>query len=327
MRLATRLSLLSLLAAALLTTILVSAQVTRAASPFTVTVSVAQESVPVGGNAVFRIKVEGQTAQLPSFNYDVEGGSLAGIASLDPTAANVAEGSVFVTRESSGMATLSVRLGSEVLASGTAKFASMGTLSLTVTLNAGLDAAARTWRYEVLSTSGSLVATLSASTSGDAPTTIVAVPNLPYGFYTVRQILGNDTRTACSAGVFYKVASPVSAETTLELASASASVVFTITPCADLPTLEVSVPIDTIAPGSGTVGEADVLPGETPVSEVRGTRQAGPGEPLPPSVGNSPRVDPNASKVSLLLLLAGTLASLAPVFAWSVARVRSERLK
>lgn len=297
----------------------------HAANAFTVTVAPANEAVAVGSTAVFKIKVEGQTSTLPSFNFEVEGGTLAGVASLDPTAANVAEGSVFVTRETAGTAQLKVLFGSEVLATSTARFAMLGTLNVSVTLNAGPDAAARTWRYEVVSMSGQVVGTLTAATSGDAPSSLVSLPNLPYGFYTVRQVLGNDTRTACASGVFYQVASPVSGATTLELAAASANVAFTIAPCPDLPTdLNVSIPVDTIAPSGGIVGEADVLPGDTPISEVRGTRQEGPGNPLPPSVGNSLPIQNSQTNLFLLLVVALATA-LVPVAAWSAVAVTSER--
>ncbi len=296
-----------------------------AANSFTVSVSPNVEPVAVGSTAVFTIRVEGQTALLPSFNFEVEGGTLAGVASLDPTAANVAEGSVFVTRDSEGTARLNVLFGAQVLATGSARFAMLGTLNVSVTLDAGPDAAARTWRYEVLSSSGKVVGTFSAGTSGDAPSSVVSLPNLPYGFYTVRQILGNDTRSSCASGVFYQVASPVSAQTTLELSSAAAAVFFTITPCPDLPAgLSVSVPIDTLAPAAGILGEADVLPGETPISEVRGTRQAGPGDPLPPSVGNSRPVESTRTNLFLFFLVIGTMATLVPVVAWSAITVRAD---
>src|SRR5215213_6401807 len=73
-----------------------------AALPYTVTATAAEPTVAVGSTAIFRVRVQGQTAVLPSFSYDVEGGTVAAVTSLDPTAANVAEGAVFVTSESEG---------------------------------------------------------------------------------------------------------------------------------------------------------------------------------------------------------------------------------
>lgn len=306
----TRLLALSLLFTAVFGFAL-SARPAHAALPFTVTVTPAKDTVAPGATAVFRIRVDGQTATLPSFNFDVEGGTLAGISSLDPTAANVAEGAVFVTRDTAGLATLSVRLGGEVLATSQALFAQAGVVSVSVQLEADAAAAARTWRYEVVSASGLVVASLTANTSGDAPLHTVVTPELPYGFYTVRQVLGNDTRPACAAGVFYEVAAPVGAETTIELASAASSVRFVIRPCPSLPRdLAVIIPIDTLAPPAGILGEPDVLPGEAPISEVRGVRQPGPGEPLPPATGNTSAVDPASSAQSVLALVLGALAAL-----------------
>lgn len=311
MRFAARLSLLPLLALLVAATLAAHVAPARAAEPFTVSVAPASEPVAPGGTAVFRIRVEGQIAAPPSFNYDVEGGTLTGVASLDPTAANVAEGAVFVTRETAGAATLTVRFGGAVLATSSARFGVTGNVSVRVNLNAGPEAAARTWRYEVLSASGQVVATLTANTSGDAPATTVTATNLPYGYYTVRQVLGGDTRTTCSGGSFYEVQEPVSAQTTIELASAAASVTFTIAPCPGIPDLNVSIPIDTIAQ-PGTVGDADVEPGVTPVSEVRGTRQEGPGSPLPPVAGNTAPVGhPTGSNTTFILLL-GALGLMAP---------------
>ncbi|MGE3077168.1 MAG: hypothetical protein AB7N24_19630 [Dehalococcoidia bacterium] len=295
----------------------------RAMAGYTVSVAPTSDTVPVGELAAFRVRVEGQTASLPSFNFNVEGGSLAGVASIDPTAANVAEGTVFVSRESEGTVRLDVTFGGEVLASGQARFAHVGDIDISVNLNADIDAAARTWRFEVLNTSGQVVATLSANTSGDAPHDLVRALNLPLGFYTVRQVLGGDTATTCDSGAFYRVLAPTSAQTTLELASNSVSVSFDIAPCPGIPDLEVQIPVDTVAPSAGIIGDPDVLPGETPISEVRGTRQEGPGNPLPPALGNTAPVSGGQSHpLAMLLILAAITAILLPASAWSAVAVR-----
>ncbi len=312
MRFTARLSA-SLLAITVFAGVLGAARVAPAyaAEPYAVSIAAAKETQAPGETAVFRIRVDGQVGQLPTFDYDVQGGTLTGVASLDPTAANVAEGAIFVTRETAGTVTVNVRLGTSVLATGSARFAALGSVNVSVQLLAGTDAAARTWRYEVLAAGGQVVATLTANTSGDAPLNTVSVANLPYGFYTVRQVLGGDTRTACAAGAFYEVQSPNGAETTIELAAASAGVTFTIAPCPDIPDLGVSIPIDTIA-RPGAVGDADVLPGETPISEVRGTRQEGPGDPLPPAAGNALTAGQPATGSTMLILMLGAFALMIP---------------
>lgn len=269
-----------------------------AAVPYAVSATPAEATVAPGGTAVFRVKVEGQTANLPTFQYDVQGGELAAVTSLDPTAANVAEGAVFVTRDGEGVARLTISLGNEVLATGQVRFANMGTLTIELVVNAGPDAAARTWRYEVLTPGGQLVATLDANTSGDAPLSRVSTAALPYGFYTVRQVLGSDTRTSCAAGVFYEAVNP---ETTLELAANVAVARFEIRPCPSLPAnLGVDIPVDTIVPA-----------GETPISEVRGAREEGPGAllnpPLAPAAGNTRDSLDQANNTRTILFIAALL--------------------
>ena len=321
-----RFALASFVSIAIVAAMLSARGAAHALTGYTVSVAAVSDTVAPGDMAAFRVRVEGQTTSLPSFTFDVEGGSLAGVASIDPTAANVAEGTVFVRRESEGTARLSVRFGGETLASAEAQFANLGAVDIAVTLDAGPDAAARTWRFEVVTPGGSVVASLSANTSGDAPEDTVRAQGLPYGYYTVRQLLGNDTATSCATGAFYRVAAPTGATTTFELTSAEARVSFEIVPCAALPAdLQVNIPVDTLAPAAGTVGEPDVLPGETPVSEVRGARQAGPGNPLPPSVGNTAPGTSSTSNLALLVLVAGAAATFFPAATFSAVRVRGWR--
>jgi len=277
------------LAMTLLVLLLMVAAPTGASSAFQVSASPASPTFPAGANGIFIVRLEGSTDMLPSLDYAVEGASLEGVVSLNVTGPSTAEGAVHVRRDSAGTARLIVSFGGTTLATAEARFVPMGAVQVQVTMNAGINAAARTWRFEVVNASGQVAATLSAGTSGDAPTATVTSAMLPHGFYTVRQMLGSDTRTACAPGVFYEVAAPVSAATTIELASATARAVFTIRPCADLPRdLQVSIPVDVVAPSAGgVVGEADVLASQPPIDEVRGTRQAGPG-PLPARTGNIP---------------------------------------
>jgi hypothetical protein len=316
-----RLAFASLVSMALLAAAFGRSGSAQAALPYSVSVVPTAETVALGEMAIFRVKVEGDTTSLPSFHFDVEGGTLAAVASIDPTAANVAEGAVFVTREGEGTARLTVRFGSEVLATGQARFAAMGKVTINVNLDADADSAARTWRYEILSTSGQVVSTLQANTSGDAPSMSVSTPVLPRGFYTVRQVLGSDTRTACTGGAFYEVAAPVSGETTIELSGANVAVDFTIRPCPGIPDLGVIIPVDTLAPTPGFVGEAERLPGEPPISEVAGARDENPNFPLPPRVGNTPP-PAETSNLLALLLVTGAAAMFLPAAAWSAVTVR-----
>lgn len=193
-----------------------------------------------------------------------------------------------------------------------------GQLAIQVTVLAGPAAAARTWRFEVVNSAGAAVQTLSVGTSGEAPTAAETTSPLPYGSYTIRQILGSDTRTICDATSFYEVASPAGAKTTVELGSARVTVPFTIRPCAALPTkLQVQVPIDTVAPTGGPA-----LP-PTPIDEVRGTRTGGPTGPLSPNTGDSPLTPPESNHApSLLLVVLGLGATLIPSAGFAVAHAR-----
>ena len=191
-----------------------------------------------------------------------------------------------------------------------------GQVAVQITLQAGATAAARTWRFEVVSSAGTVVQTLSLGTNGAAPTASEASTALPYGAYTVRQILGNDTKTACDAASFYEVASPAGAQTTFELGSPRVTVAFVIRPCAALPSNpQFQAPIDTVtAP-------------PPPIDEVRGDRAAGPSAPLPPATGSSAQSPIPASSPSLLLVILGVSATLIPSVGFALAHAgqRSKR--
>jgi hypothetical protein len=303
---------------------------TSAAAAYTVSAAASSSAFPVGGDGVFVVRLDGTFSAFPSFDYQVQGGTLTGVVALNSTGPTSAEGTVHVSRETAGTALLTVSLSGQALATAEARFVPMGQVQVRVKLDAGIDAAARTWRFEVLNTSNQVVASLSGGTSGDAPVANLTSAALPYGFYTVRQVLGSDTATACGGGAFYEVVAPVYAATTVELASASAQATFEIRPCAALPAdLQVNIPIDTVAPagfGPGVIGDADVFPGETPINDVRGARQAG-DAPLPPRTGNSaPSSQVNGSLALAPALLAGLWLLTIPALAWpAVAAARRSK--
>ena len=209
-----------------------------------------------------------------------------------------------------------------------ASAAEPGAIAINLTLQAGPEAAARTWRFEVVNTSGLVVETLSVGTSGDRLAATVTTGAIPRGFYTVRQVLTNDTKATCDGGTFYEVTAPVGASTVVELAGSAVSVEFSIRPCAALPrNLDVNIPIDTLGPaGPGVIGDASVLP-ETPINEVRGARSEGPGEPLAPNTGNTVAGPGEESILFPLLLTLGAIFTLTPpaAMATNAARQRSRR--
>ncbi len=292
--------------AALLTALFAALSALPAAAqlPFTVSAS-APSIVEPGATAPVTVRIEGQVSALPSFIYDVEGGDLVGVLAPVPVAAGVAEATAFITRATPGTARLHVSFAGQRLATAEVRFAAPSSIRVETLLDAGPDAAARTWRYEVVSPAGAVVATLQVSTSGDAPLGAAESAPLPPGIYAVRQVLGSDTALSCAGDAFYAVASPAGAVQVVDTSAGPATVRFTITPCPGLPSdLEVIIPVDTIVPGAGggIIGEPVTEP---PFSEVAGVRQPGPGI-LPPAAGNSAAPSP-ASAPLLPLLVAGTL--------------------
>jgi len=267
------------------------------------------EPVPAGTEAALTVRATGDQPELASLSYDVEGGELTGAVVLNAVAPGVADAVVLIRRTTPGDAVLTVSANGATLATGVAHFSAVGSVRVSVTLAADAHASARTWRFEVSDSSGTAVANLSVGTSGAAPTGAGLTPALPYGRYTVRQLLGNDTRTSCSDGAFYAVASAAAA---VELAGPAANVAFQLLPCPGAPTrLNVSVPIDTLGPDAGA---------EAPIDEVRGVRAIGPAAPLPPNTGTGLAPGANAPRSGSLfvILLAATAA--VPWGAWLARR-------
>ncbi len=297
------------------------ASAANAASPYSVTISSQAAAYPAGGDGVLTVHVEAaDVSKLPAFTYDVEGGEIVNIGALLPVSDSAAESTVHVTRSTAGVVRLKASFAGSDLATAEARFADMGTVRIEVALTgAGPDAAARTWRFEVRNASGIVVQALQLGTNGDELTTTVASSPLPYGMYSVRQVLGNDTKLACGDGAFYAVTAPTGAETTVELAAAATDVSFTIALCADAPQLSFQAPVDPVA------SNPEVAPGETPINEVRGARAEGPGAPaatpLPPRTGSGSET---GRSTSLLLVLGTLLVSAAPG-AYATSRISSRR--
>jgi len=326
-----RLAIAALAAAMLTAGLALHASPSHAASPWAVTISAAAATYPAGSDATFLVHVDGVGAQLPSLDYVADGGTIDTAEQLHSVSSTAAEAQVSVSRDSGGTASLSATFGGQTLATGHATFAAMGAVTISVTLDAGADAAARTWRFQVADASGNVVSTVDASTSGDALTGTATTVLLPYGAYTVKQVLGNDTALACANNAFYAVTAPAGASTTVTLSSASSPAAFTIKPC-DAPKQSVSIPVDPIAfPTATAAPKFTTAPGRAPIDEVRGVRQEGPGATaspagpaapeaptapaatvLPPNTGSGAAAGSNES-AELLELLGLALAALAPI--------------
>ncbi len=292
------------LAILLAVTVSLAATNTRAATPLSILVYPTAPSFAPGADAAFIVRAEGDGAEFASLRFTAEGGKVTGVLGLAALAPAAAEGVVFVQRDTPGEATLTVHLGGQPVASGTAVFGNTtGRIRVTTTLVADSGAAARTWRYEVLDAAGSVVESLSIGTSGDAPTASVETAALPFGRYTVRQVLGGDTGTSCAQGLFYAVASPAGAATSVELGPGEVTATFSLQLCPDAPgTLAVDRPIDEPA---------------APIDEVRGTRTGG--TPLPPAAGSGLAVAGGGITISdalLVLLLIAAHIALVPATWW-----------
>jgi hypothetical protein len=308
------LALIGLVVAAL------GARDSHAAALYTVSLTPPATTVPIGSDATFAVRLETTAATLPGLVFDVQGGVITGIVSPNVVSPGVATGAVHVTREMPGTAHLTASFAGQVLATSDLTFAQVGAVVVTVATDVTPDAAARTWRYEVVDTSGAVVDKLTVGTSGDAPRATATTRLLPYGYYTVRQVLGSDTKLACGSGAFYQVTGPVSGATTLELSASRADASFTIHLCDGAPAAtQVDIPIDTVQPPAAGGVLGDALPGEPPINEVRGVRQAGPGEVLPPNAGSGSEP---GSPVELFLILAGAFLCIAtPPLALVAAKV------
>jgi len=276
----------------------------RAVTPPSISVYTTAPAFAPGADAAFIVRAEGDGVEFAALRFTAEGGTLSGVLGLPSMPPAGAEGVVFVQRDTPGEATLTVHLGGQPVASGTAFFgAATGRIHITTTLVADAGAAARTWRYEVVDASGSVVESLSLGTSGDAPTATAETAALPFGRYTVRQVLGGHTGTACASGMFYAVSSPAGAATTVELGPTEATAVFSLQLCPDAPpTLAVDRPVDEPA---------------EPIDEVRGTR-TGPA-PLPPATGSGLAIAETRTATFdalLILFMVTTHLALIPAAWW-----------
>lgn len=309
----------------------------HAAEAYKVSLAPTAQAVAPGSDGVFTVRIEtqAQDTNLPRLDFAATGGEITGVVAINALGGGAGEGAVYVRRDTPGPVHLTASVGGAVVAQSDMQFSQMGAISITVTLDAGPDAASRTWLFEVTDTAGTLVQRLSIGTSGDAPTATAYTRLLPYGSYNVRQMLGNDTSLSCGNGAFYQVAAPASGSTTLELAASQATANFTINVCAGTPELSMDIPIDTIAQAApGVVGDA--VPGETPINEVRGARQEGPGTgavsaftPAPPNTGTGVRhaETDGASPFAMLAVLLGLAFLSVPPLAITAKRVgaRSRR--
>jgi len=248
-----------------------------ASSLLTVTLHPTATAFAPGTDAAVLVRAEGDAPELADYGFSVENGILVGAVVPNATAPGVAEGRVVVRRETPGSATVHVKVGGVDAAVTDVVFA---------------NGAASTQAASPVTGAGQVLAAVSAGTSGDAPTGIVTTDPLPAAAYTVRQVLGNDTKLGCTTGAFYQVVSPAGGSMSV-VVPGSAVATFVIKPCPGAPTdLGVSRPDDPVATPPA------------PIDEVRGVREEGP--PQAPSAGTGLAPDERGFPV-ILIAFGGTL--------------------
>lgn len=138
----------------------------------------------------------------------------------------------------------------------------VGVVSIEAHLKAGREAAARTWRFEVVDAIGKVALTSIFPLSGDAPS-VLKLSDIGPGRYTVRPVLGQDSGYSCTPGKLFEISAPVHV-----VIPGQAEARFTVSPCSD-----------NAIPSSQP---ADTDPDVAPVSPFVADRLA----PLPPATGN-----------------------------------------
>jgi hypothetical protein len=300
---------------------LLSANGAQAAAPApAATLTPATATAPTGGDGVFIVHANAAADAYPGLSYTATGGDVVGAVSLNDDGSGGLEGAVHVHRDSPGLVHLTASFAGQPLASADLSFVSTGSISVSVATGFAADAAARTWLVEVVDTSGNVASRLHVDTSGDRPTGTAETARLPYGYYTVRLVLGRDTALSCGNGALYQVLAPVGAETTVDLDAASVGVDAAIQLCDGAASAtHVDMPIDPLVPAAAGATETN-NPAEPPVNEVRGARQEGSGSVLPPATGSGGNEKSPVDPAPLFFAAFGTaLLAIAPL-AWLVAR-------
>lgn len=169
-----------------------------------------------------------------------------------------------------------------------------GRVAVSVALEAPPDAAARTWRFELVDASGDVASSISIPLSGEAPRAVAAIEDVPSGDYVLRPVFSSDLGSDCASGAHYRVNSEA-APVPVRPSGAGAS--FTISVC------------------DSAIASAGAIPVSVHTNELREVGE--PSSMLPIGSGQETHGTRN------LAVLFGGLALLATGFAWM--RTRSLR--
>jgi hypothetical protein len=283
----------------------------HAAEPVTVAVKAPLAPAAAGTDAMFVIRVEGASPAATELEFSVTGGTLSGAVALNDVAPGVAEGAAYVRRDTPGEATLTVLTDGRPVGSSVARFDPAGLVELHIRFDADASAAARTWRFEIVNAAGKTVSSLSAGTSGDGPLAVARSEPLPYGFYSVSQVLSLDTQTGCAAGAFFEIVAPAGGTIGVRVDGPETNVDFVIRPCAGA------------SRDHGVTGPVDSP--AVPIGSSEGISAASPGMPQPPSTGlvASRTTSSSTSQVPPAVLAAIALVAFGTLLALAGAKVRA----
>lgn len=298
-RSSSRWPLIAALGAFVLIAVAAALPVARADARPTVAVTILAPAEPVhaGAEAVFVVVVSGPGAAGAIIDYEAEGGTIMQRLGLTESAPDVATATVWVRRDEPGSATLRATVRDGAGAAASARFASAGSIQLTLNVDAPPDGAARSWLFEVLDSSDVVVEELVAFTSGDAPEDSPVTGPLPAGVYTVRPAGDLSLGAVCGGPVFYQLLAPAGGVASVSLGdSGIAAVSFHFAAC----------------PPAGASA-----PNPTPTQMVAGARTGASPTPLPPAAGagRAADVDTAPQWVVVVVLLVTVGAS-----GWLVAR-------
>lgn len=133
-----------------------------------------------------------------------------------------------------------------------------GRIAVSVALDAPVDAAARTWRFELVDENGGVTSSVSIPLSGEAPRAIAAIDDVPAGDYVLRPVFSSDLGSDCATGAHYRVSSEA-ASVPVRPSGAGAS--FTISLCDSSAASAAAVPASVRGAEVREVGEpSSVLP-------------------------------------------------------------------
>ena len=271
-----------------------------AGSPITVSLVASELAFAPGADAKVLVRVIADAPEGVSVILSVENGALIGVVAPNLVSPGLAEGVAFVRRETVGVATVRASINGIEVASTVVTFAdpivvgspdfdlplpsiqpdpetgpsipdhddhgpvdsAVGVVAIQADLKAGRQAAARTWRFEVVDALGTVAVTSVFPLSGNAPS-FLKFSDIEPGRYTVRPVLGQDSGYSCTPGKLFEISAPVRV-----VVPGEAEARFTVSPCAAI-----------AIPASQPTGAA-------PEGSPEPARIPGRLAPLPPATGN-----------------------------------------